>query len=185
MCLMTLTFYFCFPKECSVYRIWNYKCVIILACLICVPCLLLFHLAPFFCSFKEQASQKAVEGGSKQRTNRHSQIFNEFLQLGLKLVELSEETQITEPWKEPGYESRKNGNDRPECQCCLCFWGFPTVQCKAAVFAIDLMHFAGPKNKYRDWIICIWCCNVLGVQWSRSQTLRFVVADKSEMTELI
>jgi len=28
--------------------------------------ILLFHRAPFYCSFKEQASQKAVEGGSKQ-----------------------------------------------------------------------------------------------------------------------
>lgn len=37
-----------------------------------------------------------MEGGSKQGTNRHSQISNEFLQLGLKLAELSGETQIAE-----------------------------------------------------------------------------------------
>lgn len=95
---MTLPFHFDFPKESSVYRILNYNAVLYqLACSACHPSsLLLFHLALFFCSFRERASQKAVEGGSKQGTNRHSQISNEFLQLGLKLAELSGETQIAE-----------------------------------------------------------------------------------------
>lgn len=71
--------------------------------LLCHPSSLLLFI--LLCSFvlpknkphKKQGREAANrEGGSKQRTNRHSHIFNEFLQLGLKLVELSGETQITE-----------------------------------------------------------------------------------------
>lgn len=103
--------------------------------------LLLFHPALFFCSFKEGASHKAAEGGSKQGTNWHSQIPHEFLQLGLRLAELSGETQITEgPENSQVMEARRMGTTALNVSACrgaseVSVWrdakqmGLPLIRC--------------------------------------------------------
>lgn len=134
----------------SVYKLLTPRAVLYqLVFSACHPSsLLLFHLTLSFCSFKERASQEAVEGGSKQRTNRHSQIFNEFLQLALNLAKLSGDTQITEgPPKSQVLRARRMGAALNVSACA------PEAQGGAVGsrwFGGIFPAFAGPKNKYGD-----------------------------------
>lgn len=149
------------------------------ACLICSPSLL---PSPFpSCSvllFFHRTSLPRSSGGRQQTANKSA--FTALLMNFCSWVWAfcgntdNRALKIARLWKHEAWEPQ------PLCQC-LCCWGYSIVSCKAAGFVIYSLRFAGLKNKYRDWMICSWCFNVLGQ--GADGMLR--IADKSETSELI